>query len=127
MYLKTGQNNNNQNFPRNNSSQAGSYNANNQQTSRQGSYQGSYNNNNQHPRDRQYSNQMEVPYENNQVPRPNRKVSESSNPNGIDGVVIQPPPPKNGPVNNKINFPSRQNNSQQPFVSGKSTINFLIN
>lgn len=63
---------------------------------------------------------MEVPYEqNNQVPRPNRKVSESiSSQNAIDGVVIQPPPPRNGPVNNKIQFPSRSNSSQQQFAPG---------
>jgi hypothetical protein len=103
--------------PRNNSSQSnqGSYNAN--VNSRNPSYQGQMPNPN-----RQYSNQMEVPYENQEVPRPNRqnsnKVSESSNNlNGIDGVVIQPPPPKNGPVNNnKINFPSRNNSSQHSFV-----------
>lgn len=115
---------NNQNFPRNNSSQSGSYVGNNQQPSRQGSYQGSYNN--QHPRDRQYSNQMEIPYENGHVPRPNRKPSESSNQNGIDGVVIQPPPPKNGPVNNKINFPSRQNNSQQPFATDNPNLRQIV-
>jgi len=64
---------------------------------------------------------MDVPYENQsqqQVPRPNRRISETSqNQNNVDGML--PPPPKNGPVNNnKINFPSRSNSSQQPFVSG---------
>jgi hypothetical protein len=98
--------------PRNHSSQSGSYNA-NQQNSRNPSYQGQMPNPN-----RQYSNQMDVPYENQQVPRPNRKISESNsnNQNGIDGVFIQPPPPKTGPVNNKINFPSRNNSSQHSFV-----------
>lgn len=99
--------------------QSGSYiGNNNQQSSRNPSYQGSYNGNNPYS-NRQYQNQMEVPYEqNNQVPRPNRKVSESvGSQNGIDGVVIQPPPPKNGPVNNnKIQFPSRSNSSQQQFA-----------
>lgn len=90
-----------------NGSQSGSYIGN--QNSRQSSY-------NNQPPNRQYSNQMEIPYENqqpNQIQRPNRRVSEnSSNP---DNGLIQPPPPKNGPVNNKINFPSRNNSSQQSF------------
>lgn len=87
-------------------------------SSRNPSYQGS--NNINLPPNRQYSNNMEVPYEQgsqqNQLPRPNRKISETTSQQGIDGVFIQPPPPKNGPVNNKINFPSRQNSSQQGFT-----------
>ncbi len=88
-------------------------------SSRNPSYQGSYNNG--QPQNRQqYSNNMEVPYEqghqNQQIPRPTgRKTSESVSQQGVDSL-IQPPPPKNGPVNNKINFPARQSSSQQGFT-----------
>ena len=65
-----------------------------------------------------YQNQLDTPYENQfQVPRPTRQDSSggSSTKNSSmrgDPMLRMPPPPNRGP--NKIQFPTKQGQNQQP-------------